>query len=84
MTMLRKWDHARREYVPLEVPDSWRVSCYEADMDAAVNCCRCGRRLPFGETYTSLQVHTPKTGFGYAVCQECHDAEIEKEKEARR
>lgn len=37
MTVLRKWDHAKREYVPLEVPDGWRVSCYEADMDAAVD-----------------------------------------------
>lgn len=79
MTVLRKWDYGKHEYVPLEVPDGWHVSCYEADMDAAVNCCRCGRALPFGETYTSLQVHAPVSGFGYAVCPECYEMEMEKE-----
>lgn len=76
--MLRRWDPRAREYRPYEVPDGWRVSCYEADMRATVRCARCGRELPYGESYTSRQVHTPG-GFGYCVCGECYEAETEEE-----
>ena len=76
--ILNKWNEAARRYEPYEVPDEWRVSCYEADMGAQVNCARCGATLPFGETYTSLQIHTPMLGFGYGVCEQCHMHELDE------
>ena len=69
--ILRKWSEARHVYEPYEVPDGWRVSTYETDMETMVNCCQCGRALPFGECYTSMQVHT-QVGIGYAVCGDCY------------
>lgn len=69
--ILRKWNETTHKYEPYVVPDEWHVSTYEADMSTVVNCCQCGRRLPFGETYTSLQVQTT-TGFGYGVCEDCY------------
>lgn len=81
MKNLRKWDPVERVYGPYSVPDGWRVSCYESDMDAAVNCAQCGRVLRYGECYTSREVHTA-VGFGYAVCEECYRAEWQREMEA--
>lgn len=68
---LRKWNYEKREYEPYEVPDSWSVKTYSDDMDEIVNCCQCGRELPFGECYTSHEVHT-EHGMGYAVCGKCY------------
>lgn len=76
--MLRRWNRAAHAYEPYDIPDGWDVSCYETDMEKGVSCCQCGRRLPFGETYTSLEVHT-QHGFGYGVCYDCHMTEIARE-----
>ena len=71
MAEYMKWNEEKRVYEPYIVPDQWRLSTYETDMDARVNCCHCGREVAFGECYTSLQVQTP-VGFGYAVCGDCY------------
>ena len=81
--ILRKWNETTRKYESYTVPDEWHVSTYEADMSTMVNCCQCGRRLPFGETYTSLQVQTP-VGFGYGVCAGCYFGKEVPEYEAAR
>lgn len=73
--VLRKWDYGKKEYAPWPVPAEWRVATIEDDMDAPVECAQCGRTLPFGEAYTSLEVHTDGAGFGYAVCGKCHSQE---------
>ena len=69
--MLQRWSESEHRYMPYAVPDDWYVSTYEEDMSTPVNCCQCGRVLPFGRTYTSYQVHTP-IGMGYAVCGDCY------------
>lgn len=69
--ILRRWSESEHKYMPYSIPDDWHVSTYEDDLDTAVNCCQCGRELPFGECYTSMQVQT-KAGFGYAVCGDCY------------
>lgn len=48
-------------------------------MDKIVACAQCGRKMLFGDGYTSRQIHT-RQGFGYAVCEQCYDKEW-KEKE---
>lgn len=69
--MLQRWSESEHRYMPYAVPDDWYVSTYEEDMSTPVNCCQCGRVLPFGECYTSYQVHTT-VGMGYAVCGDCY------------
>ena len=84
LMMLQRWDEKERQYRPYEVPDDWHVTTYETDMDTIVNCCQCGREVPFGECYTSMQVQT-SVGFGYAVCERCYyDKEWPEREEARR
>lgn len=73
-----KWIPAKRKYEPYDLPDG--ASCYEEDMDKVVPCAQCGRAVTFGDSYTSLEVHT-QIGFGYAVCHECYEAEVRRKKE---
>ena len=74
---LRKWDRQAHEYRPYHVPIHWNVKTYSDDMEEIVNCAQCGKELPYGETYTSLEVHT-HTGMGYAVCEECNKQEWQR------
>lgn len=75
----KKWNVLLHKYEETEIPDSWNCKTYSDDMDEIVNCPQCGRRLRFGETYTSLEVHT-SIGFGFGVCQECYDKEWERKR----
>ena len=81
--ILRRWSESTRRYMPYVVPDEWRVSSFEEDMETPVNCCQCGRELPYGECYTSIQVHTP-IGMGYAVCGDCYFGHEVPERERAR
>jgi len=71
MQTLRRWDERRREYYPYHVPDDWKLLCYSADMDEPCNCALCGKKMTYGEGYTSFQVHT-EMGLAYTVCEDCH------------
>ena len=77
---LRKWNYETRKYEPYEVPTEWNVSLYSADMDELINCAECGEQLTFGDSYTSLDIHT-SIGLGYGVCPKCHEKEIKRYRE---
>lgn len=72
--ILRKWDYRTHTYKPYEIPDNWKPSVYESDMEAIVDCPHCGRRLFYGDGYTSLEIHT-NGGMGYTVCGDCYKKE---------
>lgn len=76
---LRKWNVSLHKYEEIEIPDNWNCKSYSNDMNEIVTCPQCGKKLKFGETYTSLEIHT-NIGFGYGVCQECYDKEWERRK----
>ncbi|MCL2632330.1 MAG: hypothetical protein FWD45_04525 [Coriobacteriia bacterium] len=76
---IRKWNYATRAYDIVELPDDWRVSFFETDMDTLVNCPHCGKSLSFGEAYTSRQFHS-KAGFGYGVFTDCYKKEWDLER----
>ena len=80
--LLRKWNYQKREYEPYEVPDDWNVKTYSNDMDEIVNRPHCGKPLPFGDCYTSREIHT-KFGMGFAVCSECYEQEWERDRQYR-
>lgn len=77
--LLKKWNWKTREYDPYEIPDDWNVKTYSNDMDEIVNCPHCGRKVVFGDTYTSREIHT-EHGFGYSVCGDCYAREWERER----
>ena len=79
---LRKWNYKTHEYDPIEVPDEWNIPLYTDDMEEIVNCPHCGKELPYGETYTSKEIHN-WVGFGYGVCEECYEEEWKRRKKYR-
>ncbi len=80
--ILRKWNCKTREYEDYEVPDEWNCHCYSNDMEEIVNCPHCGKELEFGDTYTSLEIHTA-VGFGYGVCDKCYEEEWKRRRKNR-
>lgn len=76
--ILDKWDYDAGRYLPMEVPDEWNVTISSYDLDEVINCPQCGCELTVGESYTSLEIHTPFFGFGYFVCEKCHKAEVQR------
>ena len=78
----RKWNYETHEYDPIEVSDEWNIPLYTDDMEEIVNCPHCGKELPYGETYTSKEIHN-WVGLGYGVCEECYEKECERRKKYR-
>lgn len=68
--ILRKWDYETHKYLKHEIPDNWYVPLISKVGDK-VNCPHCGKEIIFGETFTSLEIHTP-VGLGYGVCDKCY------------
>lgn len=75
--LLRKWNYEKHEYEPYNVPDEWECTWYGTDLSKMINCCQCGKETTLGYSYSSLEVHT-LVGFGYMVCENCHDVEVER------
>lgn len=80
---MQKWNNEKGEYEPYDVPADWQCRLAEEDMDKIVSCAGCGKKMRFGECYTSMEIHD-KWGFGYAVCPECYQKEIERRLERAR
>lgn len=76
--MLRKWNYNIHEYEPYNVPDEWDCPLY-ADLFQTINCCKCGKKIMFGWSYSSKEVHN-FIGLAYSVCEECHIEEVIREK----
>lgn len=77
MVILNKWNVLTKEYEPLRIPNNWKCKTYSNDMEELVNCPQCGKKIRFGDCYTSLEVHT-NFGMGYAVCEDCYNKEWER------
>ncbi len=77
MSTLNKWNYQKHQYEPYNIPDNWNCTTYCDDMDEIVNCPHCGKKIKYGDSYTSLEIHTD-IGFGYAVCEKCYDLEVFK------
>lgn len=73
--ILDRWNYKARAYEPYEVPDTRKVAIYCEDLNALIDCAICGQTITYGESYTSLALHT-EFGIGYCVCGKCHEEEI--------
>ena len=76
---VKKWSFADNVYKPYTVPEN--ASMYEVDMGKKVSCANCGKTVKYGDTYTSLTIHSPY-GMGYAVCKTCYYDELEDRQES--
>ena len=80
--MMQRWNYAKHDYEPYEVPTDWHCPLVSMDMNLLINCASCGKQLTYGKAYCSHEIHT-EHGMGYSVCDECEAAEIRREREAR-
>ena len=69
---VQKWNYKKHNYETYELPEGSMM--YSYDMDRKVACAQCGKEIPFGESYTSWEVHNI-IGLGYAVCENCYKQE---------
>lgn len=74
----QKWNFKTRKYYDYELPEG--ACLYGENMDQDIACAQCGRKMKFGDGYTSRQIHT-KYGFGYKVCKKCYEKERKEEQE---
>ena len=79
MAQAFKWDNATHKYTPHRIPEEWSCPMYCDDMSEPVNCASCGKKMTFGDGYTSRVIHNA-VGFGYSVCEDC----MKKERAAER
>ena len=77
---MKKYNIYTREYEPYSIPEHWICPLYSNNMNEVVNCSSCGKLILFGNGFTSRLIHSDK-GFGYSVCEECHDKEVKEEME---
>lgn len=68
---ISRWNSIKKIDEPYDVPEGWYVSVYESDMEKEINCVNCGRKIKFGEGYTSRRYMT-EGGFGFSECEECY------------
>jgi len=76
MMKAKIWNFVKRQYYDYELPDG--STLYEDDMDKVINCACCGKKIIYGQSYTSRRIHGP-LGMGYPVCDECYRKEWEDE-----
>lgn len=79
---LKKWNYKTHTYDTFEVPKEWNCKTYSSNMEEIINCPHCGKEFKYGDSYTSLEIHTD-IGFGYGVCDDCYQKEWERRKKYR-
>lgn len=75
---LDRWNPVMERYEPFIVPTDRKVAVYATDMNTEVQCAECGKKMTYGEGYTSRWIHT-EHGFGYCVCEQCYNIELSTE-----
>ena len=75
--LMRKWNYKEGVYKDYIPPCSGEYTVF-ADLTDEINCAACGKKLAFGDAYTSKIIHDG-TGFGYAICQQCSEEEWKEE-----
>lgn len=75
--ILNKWNYDKHKYDSYAIPDNWNVKC-DGDLAEVINCAQCGREKILDECYTSMEIHTPLYGFGFLVCEDCHNEEMQR------
>ena len=78
----KRWNPYHGKYRLYVLPeDELKCSLLEDRMDKVIACAGYGKPVKFGESFTSLEIHT-ESGFGFMVCPMCIDQETERARDA--
>lgn len=84
MTYVRKYDRSKHAYnPPVELPKEWHTPLIAEDMNEMINCACCGKKLIFGDSFTSMIICDMSGAFGYPVCEECYEKEWKERRDAQ-
>lgn len=73
----KSYDPKRKVYTPCILPDGCVV--VSDNLDDVVICAQCNKAIEYGSSYCSMYIHTADgLGFGYCVCESCHNIEAKK------
>lgn len=78
--IIPKWNYMEHKYDDHIIPNDWNCKTYSDDLNEIINCAQCGSQLKIGDSYCSVELHVPVSGFGYCVCERCHNKELETRK----
>lgn len=73
----QKWNFKAEKVYDYDLPEG--ACLYSLDTDKVIACAQCGRKITFGNSYTSREIYT-EDGLGYAVCEQCHEKEWQEER----
>lgn len=82
---IQKWNFKTHKYEKFKFTKAkkrWVVVLFSEDMDLEINCVNCGKKMTYGQGYTSRQYHN-HAGLGYPVCEDCYNKEWELEEKYR-
>ncbi len=68
----KKWNPKKRIYEDYTLPGS--TVSYSYEMDRIVHCAQCGKKIKYGDSYTSIQIFND-LDVGYPICQFCRKKE---------
>lgn len=69
----RKWLWRENRYEEYKLPKGKYIVSTD-DMEALTTCPHCGKEFPYGECYTSREIHSVM-GIGLWVCKDCYTQE---------
>lgn len=72
--LAQKWNWKKHDYEPYRIPIDWNCKLYSDDMNEEINCAHCGKKLKYGDSYSSLEIHNA-VGLAYPVCEKCYNIE---------
>ena len=75
---MKKWNYQTHQYDDYSMPEDWKVSMYETDMDKQINCAECGKPMKYGESFISQRIYDDAGLFGYAVCWDCNESGLKE------
>ena len=70
--IIQKWNEITQKYEDYSIPNSWNTPLFSDDMNEIINCINCGKKIKYGDGYTSHRYHT-RMGMGFYECEECYN-----------
>lgn len=74
---MKKWDFAKREFIPYNPPNTGHYSYFETDVLSNVHCPHCGKETWVGFCYISKEIFDNSGTRGYYICPRCCEKELD-------
>lgn len=75
----KQWSYEAQSFIDIETDDQCGI--IPKKLDELAVCASCGKELPYGDCYTSLEYFDKSGMFGLCVCPKCHKSEVYRDLE---